>query len=96
MATKHASSGELIDLRSRSRVVNRSMVPIGARLNVAVARELVAWLKVISRPMSCLMGATPNLPRDVLLELLAREWAMYANDGRLVRTDNGYSVSECE
>lgn len=83
------------------------MVPIGTRLNVAVAgtigrslmreirrSELVAWLKIIPTRMSCLMGAAPDLPRDVLLELLKREWATYANDGRLVRTDKGHSVSE--
>jgi hypothetical protein len=42
------------------------------------------------------MGAAPDLPRDVLLELLKREWATYANDGRLVRTVKGHSVSERE
>lgn len=85
------------------------MVQIGTRLNVALAgtigrslmreirrSELVAWLKVIPARMSCLMGVAPDLPRDVLLELLKREWATYANDGRLVRTDKGHSVSERE
>jgi len=42
------------------------------------------------------MGAGPDLPRDVLLELLKRERAMYAKDGRLVRTDKEHSVSERE
>ncbi len=85
------------------------MVPIGTRLNVAVAgtigrslmreirrSELVAWLKIIPTRMSCLMGAAPDLPSDVLRELLKREWATYANDGRLVRTVKGHSVSERE
>lgn len=58
--------------------------------------EMVAWLGVISTTMSCLMGAAPDLPRDVLLELLKREWATYAKDGCLVRTDKGHSVSERE
>ena len=64
------------------------MVPIGTRRNVALAgkigrslmreirrSELVAWLKIIPTSMSCLMGAAADLPRDVLLELLKREWA---------------------
>jgi hypothetical protein len=58
--------------------------------------EMVAWLRVIPTSMICLMGAGPDLPRDVLLELLKRERAMYAKDGRLVRTDKEHSVSERE
>lgn len=85
------------------------MVQTGTRLHFAVAgtigrslvreirrSELVAWLKVIPTRMDCLMGATQDLPRDVLLELLKRQWATYAKDGRLVRTDRGHSVSERE
>jgi hypothetical protein len=86
-----------------------TMRQTGTRLNVAVAgtirhspmreirrSELVEWLKVVPTSMSCFMGAAPAPPRDVLLELLEREWVRYAKDGRLVRTDKGHSVSEHE
>ena len=54
--------------------------------------ELMAWMHAVPAGFGCLTVAAPDLPPEVLIELLRRGWIAYTKDGRLVRTDRGHQV----
>ena len=85
MPIGHAASGDIVSVRAPGMTGDWPMRDTGQS-------ELIAWMHAVPAGFGCLMVAAPDLPPDVLFELLRRGWIVYTKDGRLVRTDRGHQV----